>query len=510
MNIEDLESLRQHMTPAEMMDLDRLLTEGMPIWLPQEGPQTNAFESLADELFYGGQAGGGKTDLGVGLALTQHHNSLILRREHKQLKAIVDRLAAVRGGRDGYNSQDGRWKLGGDRSIDIGGCQHLEDRENYQGQPHDLIFFDELPQFLEAQYTFIIGWNRPASGAPRTQRCRVVGAGNPPTDAEGEWVIRRWAAWLDEQHPNPAMPGELRWYATLPDGKEQEREDGSAFEFGGETIQPRSRTFIPSSIEDNVFLARTAYKAVLQGLPEPLRSQMLHGNFGAGREDDPWQVIPTAWVKAAQDRWTPERPRDVPMSGLGVDVAMGGRDQTVLQPRYGDWFDTPQIHPGQSTPDSRITAGLIIGALRDGAPAYIDSIGPGAEAYGHLDGQGANVVSMNGAKPSVATDKSGRLKFVNKRAEWYWKMREALDPAADYPLALPPDAGLRADLCSARWKLTPRGIQVEAKEDIIKRLGRSPDKGDAAVYALCDDGARREKKRPPMINAKPTLKWRRA
>ena len=63
-------------------------------------------------------------------------------------------------------------------------------------------------------------------------------------------------------------------------------------------------------------------------------------------------------------------------------------------------------------------------------------------------------------------------------------MREALDPVNGYGLALPPVPRLRADLCTPLWKLTPRGIQIELKEDIIKRLGRSPDHGDAAVLAL--------------------------
>jgi len=51
-------------------------------------------------------------------------------------------------------------------------------------------------------------------------------------------------------------------------------------------------------------------------------------------------------------------------------------------------------------------------------------------------------------------------------------------------LALPPDPELRSDLCTPRWRPVARGIQVEAKEDIIKRLKRSPDCGDAVVLAL--------------------------
>jgi hypothetical protein len=40
--------------------------------VPNVGPQTEAYFCEADELFYGGQAGGGKTDLLIGLALTAH------------------------------------------------------------------------------------------------------------------------------------------------------------------------------------------------------------------------------------------------------------------------------------------------------------------------------------------------------------------------------------------------------------------------------------------------------
>jgi hypothetical protein len=49
------------------------------------------------------------------------------------------------------------------------------------------------------------------------QRCRVVASGNPPTTAEGRWVIAEWAPWLDPQFPRPAQPGTLRWYTTLDD-----------------------------------------------------------------------------------------------------------------------------------------------------------------------------------------------------------------------------------------------------------------------------------------------------
>jgi hypothetical protein len=501
--LNELNAWLQSLPLDELRLVDQLLTQDVmeTPWRPMldlqnpetPTPQRQAHDSKADILLYGGAAGGGKTDLIVGLALTQHTRSIVFRREHKQLDGIVERVLEVRKTRDGYNGQENRWNLPDGRLLRLGGMQHPGDEQAYQGRPFDLMAFDELTQFQEQQFRYVLTWNRTTNP---NQRCRVIGATNPPTTAEGEWVIRFWAPWLDDTHPNPALPGELRWFISTEDG-DREVDGPETVIVGGEELVPRSRSFIPSSVEDNPFLMATGYKASLQSLPEPLRSQMLRGDFTAGRDDDPWQVVPTSWVKAAQDRWTPQRPR-MQMSSLGVDVAMGGKDNTVLQARYGDWFAEPDITPGVDTPNSGITAGMVVAALRDGAPACIDVVGPGGEVYGHLNGQGVNAVALNGAKPSLQKSKDGRLGFVNLRAQLYWRMREALDPTAEFPIALPPNASLRADLCAPRWKITPRGIQVEAKPDIIKRLGRSPDLGDGAVYALFDAPVARNRNKGSM------------
>jgi hypothetical protein len=98
----------------------------------------------------------------------------------------------------------------------------------------------------------------------------------------------------------------------------------------------------------------------------------------------------------------------------------------------------------------------------------------------------ANDLPVNGinfASHSDAHDKSGKLGFLNVRAEAYWLFREALAPNSEQNIALPPDPALLADLCAPRWKLTARGIQIEDKESIKKRIGRSPDRADAVVLA---------------------------
>lgn len=462
-----------------------------PLWTPLDGPQTMAYFSPADELYYGGAAGGGKTDLLIGLALTAHRRSIIFRREFPQLKAIIDRSREVIGERGAYNGQAATWRLTG-RQLEFGAVQYAHDVSKFQGRPHDLKAFDELPNFLESQYRFLIGWNRTVIPGQRT---RVVSAGNPPTDAEGEWVIRYWAPWLDPQHPNPAMPGELRWFATVA-GEDQELDGGDPFVLKGETIQPRSRTFIPAKLSDNPHLLNTGYAATLQAMPEPLRSQLLYGDFGIGLDDDPWQVIPTAWVRAAQERWTPEGRPPGAMDCLGVDVARGGRDKTVLAPRYGHWFGPLQRHAGTATPDGPMVASLVLKALLEAGEGSserttvnVDVIGVGSSVYDTLrpslgdrvDGVNVATSSDRGGRPFM--DRAGKLKMVNLRAHAYWALREALDPDKGDDLALPPDAELRADLCSAKWSLQARGVLVEAKEDIIKRIGRSPDAGDALALA---------------------------
>lgn len=476
--------------PEEKKDLEEVFRKELPAWTPIPGPQQAGYESLADILYFGGAAGGSKTEMLIGLALNCHRRSIIFRREAGQIQAIVDRLAEILGTRNGWSGQHLIWRLP-DRQIEFGSCSVVGEEVKWAGRPHDLIAFDEIPLFTEHQFRFLSTWLR---STIKGQRCRIVCTGNPPTTPEGRWVVQYWAPWLDDKHPNPAKPGELRWYTTI-DGKDIERPDGQPFEHKGEIIIPRSRTFIPSSVDDNPFLAVTDYKATLQALPEPLRSQMLMGDFKAGIQDSEWQVCPTAWVDAAMARWR-EDGRNGPMDSVGADIARGGIDKTVISTRYGTWYAPLKVYPGALTPDGASAAGLIVAERRDYAPVHVDVIGVGGSVVDHLKSNDVHVVPINSAEaaPDGELDKAtGRLRFRNVRALLWWRFREALDPAFRMNIALPPDPELRADLCAPLWSLTPGGILIEPKEETIgangmkipglkKRLGRSPDKGEAVVY----------------------------
>lgn len=502
MKARDPDEIRTALAALSAADREELLSllKRASAWLPTRGPQLAAALSEADVVGYGGAAGGGKSDLGIGLGLTEHDRTIIYRREAAQLTSIVDRIEELVGTRNGYNSQSNIWRLGNRRAIEFGGFPNAGDEKRFQGRPHDLKVFDEVTEMLEQQVRYLMGWLR----STKRVRQRILMTFNPPTTPEGRWVIKFFAPWLDKRHPlYPTAPGELRWVTTIA-GEDHWVPDNRPFIVVGNKpvydfdrskvppeaiVRPMSRTFIPAKVSDNPYLTGD-YMAKLQALPEPLRSQMLLGDFEAGMEDDEWQVIPTAWIRASMDRWRRAKAlgpsfKPGPMDTIGADAARGGRDKFVLAPRHGRWFDDLIVYPGSAVPLGSIAAGLVVKHRRDRAVVLVDVVGWGADLHGALVDNRVQTVALNGANGTVELSEQGQ-RFFNMRAQLIWRMREALNPDGKDPIMLPDDSDLELDLASYRWRLTRSGIQIESKEDMKKRLGRSPDRGDAVCYALPD------------------------
>lgn len=446
-------------------------------------PQRMALESKADELFYGGSAGGGKTDLLIGAALTKHRRAAIFRRVFPNLDSIEQRLTEIVGN-DKYNLSKKIYDDGRVR-VELEACQMEKDRFKQQGRARDFYGFDEITEFSRSIYQFTIGWNRTTEPGQRT---RVICTGNPPVDSDGMWVVEEWAPWLDPDFYAPARPGELRWYYYDENGRIQWQRDSKPVQVGDTLIHPTSRTFIPATLGDNPHLAADGrYLQRLNALPEPLRSAFRDGNFRAMTEQgDPFQVIPAAWVRAAQRRWL-ERERPVgPPDCAGHDVSRSGNDATTYAPRWADYFGPVVSWPGHSITDGP-TAALKVHQQAERTPPKtinVDIIGYGSSSFDSLRGMGYNAIPINVSTSSRYRDKSGKLTMLNLRSELYWRMREALDPEYNSSVCLPDDPELLRDLSSARYKMLAGGkIQVESKEDIKKRIGRSPDKGDAVLMA---------------------------
>ncbi len=503
--LAELEKYVASLNPAQLAELDKMLEpELTALWLPEpeNEPQCQAYYSKADLLLFGGSPGGGKSDLLVGLALTKHHRSVVFRSQSVDLRGLEERIIGI-AGRDGWNGADKILRKDG-KILELGHLARPGAELSWQGRAHDFIGFDEGAQLARAKVSFVMGWLRSVRAG---QRRRAVIASNPPTGGEGEWLVEWFAPWLDPRFLKPAKPGELRWAVTAPDKDattvwvdssrhvffETDREYRFATDEEIETEDPRvcepmTRTFIPSMLRDNPYLAKTGYRAQLQALPEPLRSQLLNGDFMAGRADHEWQVIPTRWVQEAQTRWTPQPPQDAAMTAIGVDVAQGGTDDSTLAPRHGPWYAEPISRPGVETPRPSDVAGMVVSARRHGAIVVVDMGGGyGGGVKERLEENNIDVVPYNGANESSARTADKQLTFVNKRAEAHWRFREALNPDQDggSKIALPPDPRILADLTAPRWKLMSGGVQIESKEELKKpeRLGRSPDRGDAIVMA---------------------------
>jgi phage terminase large subunit len=181
-------------------------------------------------------------------------------------------------------------------------------------------------------------------------------------------------------------------------------------------------------------------------------------------------LISLADVERAQFRWS--QPVGEPAS-LGADIARFGSDETVEIEIYEDGnIAMPKTHVGQ---DTMATAGSVKanGAKRKA----VDDAGLGGGVTDRLRELGIAVIAYNAGESPLDKER-----FLNRRAETWWMIREALK--AD-EINLPPDNKLAADLTNIKYSYTSKGqIKLESKEEVKKRLGRSPDRGDALAIAL--------------------------
>lgn len=244
------------------------------IWRANPGPQDTFLRCSVYEALYGGAAGGGKSDALLAAATRYigepSYAAILFRRTYPELeKSLVERSLTLyrrQGGR--YNDQKKMWRFPSGARIMFGHMEHEKDKLQYQGAEFQFCGFDELTHFTESQYLYLMSRLRSSQGLP----CFMRGSSNPGGPGH-EWVMRRWAAWLDPAYEGKrAAAGEAR--AFVRDGEsEVEVQIGSEGSL--------ARTFIPAKVADNPHLAENdpGYVARLKTLDVVTRRRLLDGDW---------------------------------------------------------------------------------------------------------------------------------------------------------------------------------------------------------------------------------------
>lgn len=188
------------------------------------------------------------------------------------------------------------------------------------------------------------------------------------------------------------------------------------------------------------------------------------------------QLIDLVDVEAAQARWHPDLQPSGPIQ-IGVDVARFGNDKSIIWVRAGNMTVDVQQYAKLDTVQ---LAGHVEEAIRTYCPALVcvDDIGVGGGVTDQLRERGhADIVNgINVAEPACDSERFGNL-----RAEGWWMMRDWILEGG----IIPPDRAIVESLTSTTYRFNAKGrIMMEPKEEVKKRLGRSPDEADALMLSL--------------------------
>ena len=180
---------------------------------------------------------------------------------------------------------------------------------------------------------------------------------------------------------------------------------------------------------------------------------------------------------------------------VGVDIARFGDDKTVLCFRRGRYcFDMKEY----SGLDTVALANLLTKVIKESTPArvFLDLGNTGAGVYDILVDRGyAKIVrGVNFGAKAINDDR-----YANKRAEMWDSANQWLK--SELPVQLVNNDELLDDLCSVNKQYDIKGrLQLEPKEKVKERIGRSPDKADAFVLTFAEPVYDNGDTRPVGIN----------
>lgn len=338
-----------------------------------------------DIIFYGGQAGGGKTFASLLHHLKYIHlpnyKGITIRRTTPMLRkpgAVWDEAKSL------YRDVDPKARIRDkEMKITFGPVkdptkraevtfthfERVDDTDNFQGSQLSSAVLDELCQFEESQFLYILSRLRTQAEMKPVMRATM----NPATDT---WV-RKWVDFYlyPEGHeyfgrPDPAKQGVVRWFIRRGeemiwrDSRQElfeeygvKDENGNLLpESSPRQIKPLSFSFISASVYDNPYI-EASYIAFLEGLPRVEKELLLYGNWNARPENATYfqrswceeitSYDPNDFVKVvrAWDFAATLRSDSNPSPDYTVGTLMGktkSGDYVVLdvlrmRVRFGDW-----------------------------------------------------------------------------------------------------------------------------------------------------------------------------
>ena len=343
-----------------------------------------------------------------------------------------------------------RWLIG-NRLVGFGRKPQDHDKDAFQGihRKYVLVIIDEAAGIQEWL------WDA-ARNITTGEHCRVLAIGNP-TNSTGHFrkVCRPDSGW------------NVIKISVFDSPK-----------FTGEWMPPEALSDLTG--HDYVDEAR---KDLGEG--SPMWNARVLGEF---TDNDEFGVIPLSHITEAQDRWVNWKETGMVIPGdarkiLGVDVARLGGDRTAFAERWNNIFTDVRKMPRTDTmTTAKMAADLLMSARGD--LGVIDSNGTGAGVYDRLKQLGKYAMPVNSGTRTTMKDKTGQNEFYNIRAAMWWKLKEDLMPDSGKNIMLPNTDEVASDLSCVHWKTGPGGkIVIESKDDIKKRIGHSPDVGDAIVLA---------------------------
>lgn len=289
-------------------------------------PKQRIAEELSrdvDELLYGGAVGGGKTEWGIEHCIGEmerhpRNRGAIFRRVHPSLTRSVLPVmqAKLAPPRARWNANEHTFTFPNGSVLELGHLQHAGTSHlAYQGAAYGVVFFEEITEFEEHQYEYLLQRLRPPPGSAHGVRPHAIATTNPGGPGH-VWVKRRWVR---------PRPDDVE--GALPEPGEVWRPKPTI-----EQPNPGSRAFVFATMDDNPHLMDKdpGYRDRVRAISDRALRKAL--------ESGDWDAIDAVegalWLQSWLDRGRVHRAADSVRRAVAVDPAEGSDTGDA----YGVWW----------------------------------------------------------------------------------------------------------------------------------------------------------------------------